>query len=93
VPLNNRRFERYAKIRPHFENAGVVSFSVTDIKPNSIFRKLGLKEGDIVTSLDGKRFRRTDEVLNYYKNLPPSARMTLQLIRNSKQKTLRFDFK
>jgi general secretion pathway protein C len=90
--IEGRRFLRYAKIQPHFEDARVVGLKVTDIKPNSIFKKLGLKDGDIVTSLDGKKFRRTDEVIDYYRSLPPSAGMMLDIIREGEEKRIHYNF-
>ena len=90
--IEKKRIRRYAKIQPHFDNARVVGFEVTDIKPNSILRKMGLKDGDIVTSLDGKKFRRTDEIVDYYKSLPPSAAMELEIIRDGETKTIRYVF-
>jgi general secretion pathway protein C len=90
--IEGRRFLRYAKIQPHFEDARVVGFKITDIKPNSIFKKLGLKDGDIVTSLDGKKFRGTDEVIDYYRSLPLSTGMKLEIIREGEGKTIHYNF-
>jgi general secretion pathway protein C len=90
--IEDGRYSRYAKIMPHFENANIVGFEVKDIKPNSIFRKMGLKDGDIITNLDGKKFRKTEEVLDYYRSLPPSEGFTLEIIRDGEGRIINYSF-
>lgn len=89
--IEDKKFMRNAKILPHFENAKVVGLRLTEIKPNSILREMGLKDGDIVKSLDGKNFQRTHEVMSYYKSLPPSSSMTLEIVRDGKEKTITYN--
>jgi uncharacterized membrane-anchored protein len=44
-----------ARIVPHFENGGVVGFSVFQIARPSIFSSLGLRNGDLVCGINGKK--------------------------------------
>lgn len=90
--VEGHKFMTYAKIRPHFGGPDSSGLKITDIKPDSPMAQMGIREGDIVTSLDGKQFRKTKEVIDYYKSLPPSAGMNLEVVRNGKKITIHYDF-
>lgn len=74
-----------ARIRPHSEG-----LHITHIKPNSIFRKLGLLNGDIITGVDGRRIESVDDALSLYRNLQSSSRVTLELKRRGRPRTINY---
>ena len=43
-----------ATFRPHIEDGKPAGISITGIKPNAIFRKLRLRNGDIITGVNGQ---------------------------------------
>jgi general secretion pathway protein C len=90
--IENRTFLKYARIRPDFSNSNALGLKVSQIDPDSIIPLLGIKEGDIITALDGKKFRKTNEVIDYYKSIPSSSGMDIEVFRNGKKITLHYDF-
>jgi len=57
------------KIRPYHENGKAAGMIISNIKPRSIFRKMGLRSGDIITGVNGKNIVSVDDALNIYENL------------------------
>jgi len=88
--IQSRNFRRTAMIRPHFESPQVTGFKITDIKPNSILKKLGLQNGDVVTDLDGKKFRLTNEIIRYYRE--HTSGISIGVIRNGQKKKINYSF-
>jgi general secretion pathway protein C len=58
------------------------------IKPRSIFRKMGLRNGDIITGIDGKPIESVDSALRIYEELQSSSRVSLQLKRRGRERTI-----
>lgn len=90
--IEKRIFLKYAKIRPDFSNSNALGLKVSQIDPDSIIPHMGIKEGDIITALDGKKFRKTNEVIDYYRSIPSSQGMDLEVFRDGKKITLHYDF-
>jgi len=90
--IEKRTFLKYARIRPDFSNSNALGLKVSQIDPDSIVPLLGIKEGDIITALDGKKFRKTNEVIDYYKSISSSQGMNLEVFRDGKKITLHYDF-
>jgi len=89
--IENRKFFTYAKIRPDFGNPNALGLKITEINSDSLIAQMGIEEGDIITSLDGKKFRKTNEAIDYYKSLPSSAGMDLEVFRNGQKITLHYN--
>ena len=52
------------------------------IEPNSPAYRAGIKEGDILLKLNGKRISNTDDYNSFVKELVPGAKIKLELLRN-----------
>lgn len=79
------------RIRPHFTNGEPDGFRLTGIRPNSIFYKMGLKSGDIISGVDGKTIESVDDALKFYQNLQSSSNMQLQIKRRGRMKTIDYN--
>jgi general secretion pathway protein C len=79
------------RIRPHFTNGEPDGFRLTGIRPNSIFYKMGLKSGDIISGVDGKTIESVDDALKFYQNLQSSPNMQLQIKRRGRMKTIDYN--
>lgn len=78
-----------AKASPNIVGAQIKGFVLTHISPNSVYSKLGLKNGDIVSSIGGIELNdaaRAIQTLNAMRN---ENNVELQVIRNGKPFTLR----
>lgn len=81
------------RVRPHFKNGKPDGLAVSRLKPNSIFAKLGLKNGDIIQGINGSPLTSPDDVLSLYKNLKSGSRISLQMSRKGESKTIDYEFK
>lgn len=79
------------RIRPHFTNGEPDGLRLTGIRPNSIFYKMGLKSGDIITAVDGKDIESVDDALEFYKSLQSSSKVQLKLKRRNRLQTLDYN--
>lgn len=79
---------KQANIRPHSEG-----IYITRIKPNSVYRKMGLRNGDIITSVDGRYLKSVDDALSLYKNLKSSSHVTLGLKRRGRLRIINYNIK
>jgi general secretion pathway protein C len=57
------------RIRPHFEKGKLDGLTITAIKPDSIFRKMGLVSGDILTRVDGEKIESMNDALKFYETI------------------------
>lgn len=76
------------RIRPHFKNGKPDGLTLTRIRPDSIFRKLGLRSGDVLTGIDGNPIESVDDALKFYNSLKTSSNVGIQLRRRGKVETI-----
>jgi general secretion pathway protein C len=78
------------QIRPHMEGGVAAGLSLSSIKPNSIFRRMGLRNGDIITGVDGTEITTVDDALRLYENLKSASNLSVQLKRRGREKNIEY---
>ncbi len=78
---NVNNLMRQARIRPHFRDGKPDGLTLTRVRPNSIFTKLGLRSGDIITGVDGENIQSVDDALRFYRNLKSSSNVKIDVRR------------
>lgn len=73
------------KVRPHFKDGKPNGLTLSHIRPNSIFKEMGLKNGDIVKGVNGKEIQSVDDALKFYESLKSSTSVELQIERKGEQ--------
>lgn len=81
------------KIMPHLENGQPAGLSVSNIQPNSIFRRMGLRNGDIIMGVDGENIQSVDDALKLYQNLTNSEGVKVQLKRRGRERTIDYSIR
>lgn len=76
------------KIQPH-ENG----LSLSNIKANSIFRRMGLRNGDVLKSVDGQDIRSVDDALRLYESLKSTDAVSVQLERRGSDRTINYNIR
>jgi len=71
------------RIRPHPDG-----ISLSGIKSRSLFRRMGLKNGDVITGVNGEEIKSVEDALGLYENLTSSTNVSLQLKRRGREKTI-----
>jgi len=84
---------KQVRMRPHFSNGKPNGLVLSSIKSGSIFSKMRLKNGDIITGVDGKNIKSVDDALKFYESLKSSSNVQLQLKRKGRQKTINYNIK
>ncbi len=100
IPLKRSEVENATKninqllsavqIRPHFEKGKPNGLTLFRIKPNSIFRKMGLMNGDILTAVNGKPIVSVDNALNLYEMLRSSDDVKIEIKRRGRIRTIEY---
>jgi general secretion pathway protein C len=70
-----------ARIEP-VRSGGGQGLIVSQIKPDSLFRRMGLRNGDIITEVDGKTIQSVDDALQLYGNLKSSDTVSVAIKRH-----------
>jgi general secretion pathway protein C len=82
-----------ARIRPHFRDGVAAGLAISNIKPRSIFARMGLQNGDIVQGLNGRNIQSPDDVMEVYQRLKSGSRVTVQVLRNGEEKIINYQFR
>ena len=67
--------------------------ALSNIKPNSIFRRMGLRNGDVLKSVDGQQIRTVDDALRLYESLKSSDNVTVELQRRGGNRTINYNIR
>ena len=81
-----------AAVRPYFEGGEQEGFIVSDIKPDSLYQKLGLQNGDIITEVNGNQMKSADDILQMINIMQSGGNIALSLKRNGKAETINYSF-
>ena len=77
-----------ATLRPHIEDGEAAGISITGIKPNAIFRKMRLRNGDIITGLNGNPIGSVEDAIKVVEQLSSGSGMQLQIKRRGREQSL-----
>lgn len=75
---------------PHFEGGESTGFRLFAIRRGSIFDKIGLKNGDIIRSVNGQAMNDPTRALGLLEELRDSNDLTVKVTRNRKDETLSY---
>lgn len=80
-------------VRPHMEDGQAAGLALSNIKPNSIFRRMGLRNGDILKGIDGQDIQSVDDALKLYQNLKDADSVEVQLQRRGQDRTINYNIR
>jgi general secretion pathway protein C len=87
--LNNlAELSTQARIVPAFEGGKTVGFKLFSIRPGSLYSKIGLQNGDVITRINGYEMSSPEKGLEIYTKLKDSKTVTVDLKRRGKPQTL-----
>ncbi len=92
--LNNvNELMQQARVMPHFDNGQPAGFSLTGIRPNSLVRRMGLRNGDIITGVNGNRIETMDDAMGFYRLMGSSGNVSLQITRRGRERTIEYNIR
>jgi general secretion pathway protein C len=72
-----------ANIRPHSEG-----FQITRIRPSSIFRRMGLRNGDIITAVGNRPIQSVSDAMDIWQDLSAGGETSLQIKRRGRTRII-----
>lgn len=81
------------RVRPHYKDGEADGLMLSQVRPNSFFTKMGLRNGDIIQGVDGEPMTSPDDIMDLYEELKSGSSVSLQIGRRGQNKTLTYRFK
>ncbi len=81
------------KIQPHMEDGQPAGLALSNIKPNSIFRRMGLRNGDVLKNVDGQEISSVDDALRLYENMKSASDVSVQIQRRGRDRTINYNIR
>ncbi len=77
-----------ATIRPHIEDGRPAGIAITGIRPNAIFRKMRLRNGDVITGVNGRSIESVEDAITVFEDLTSSSEIKVDIKRRGRNQTL-----
>ncbi|MDX2439443.1 MAG: type II secretion system protein GspC [Desulfobacterales bacterium] len=84
---------KQVKMRPHFLEGEPDGLMVYGIRPNSVFRQIGLRNGDIIKDINGTQILSGEDASNLYAEIQEAENAKLTVFRRGKIKELFYQVK
>jgi general secretion pathway protein C len=79
-----------ATFRPHLEDGRPAGISITGIKPNAIFRRLRLRNGDVITGVNGQTIASVEDAMGVFGTLSTDGPIQVNIKRRGREETLEY---
>jgi general secretion pathway protein C len=70
--------------------AGRGGMRILAIKPRSLFRRMGLRNGDVITGVNNRQLHSMDDAMSLYQNLKNGEPVSIQLLRRGRRETIEY---
>ncbi|OUR97011.1 hypothetical protein A9Q84_11805 [Halobacteriovorax marinus] len=71
---------------------GSLAFKMTEIVPGSIYSKLNIQDGDIITGINGKKFNNLNDIMNLFGKIKEIDNFEISLKRDGSTQSLEYNF-
>jgi len=88
---NQGSLMKTARVIPHDENGRVVGVKLYGIRRNSLLGRLGVRNGDMLRTINGFNMTSPDTALEAYSVLRTADKLTLAVKRQSKEVTIEYN--
>jgi len=79
------------RVRPYMEANKPAGFLVSDIKPGSIFAKMGLRNGDVVQKINDQNISSPEQAIELYQGLMEGGAVALEIKRGQKSEKINYE--
>jgi general secretion pathway protein C len=77
-------------LQPHQTDGVADGLALTGIQPRSVLRRLGLRDGDVITAIDGEPVQSAEQLGVIFERLSSGTGLSLELNRRGRPTTLNF---
>lgn len=88
---NPEKLYTQVRVSPKKENGEIVGYRMTGIRRKSVFYKLGIKNGDVVHSVNGKPLTSMSSAMDAYNSLQSSKDFSFEVTRRKQKRTFEYD--
>jgi hypothetical protein len=83
---------REARVIPNYDkDSGTYKgFKLIGVRPNSLYRALGIRSGDVIQQINGEELSSPGKALELFTQLQNSSSITLDIMRRGKQHTMSY---
>jgi general secretion pathway protein C len=78
---------------PHFQDGKAAGFRLFAIRQDSVFEKIGLKNGDVVTRINGNDLSDPARAMSLIQELRGEGRITVDVMRNRQPSTMTYEIR
>jgi general secretion pathway protein C len=82
-----------ARVIPRMVNGKPSGFTISEIAPGSLYQQAGLRNGDIILSVNGKRITDASQAMTMYQTLKNAPALDLVLIRAGQTQQVHYDIR
>ena len=82
-----------ARVVPDFKGGKQRGFKLFSIKPKSVFSKIGLKNGDVLKTVNGYTLSSPDKILEVYGKLKDSEQISIEVLRRGKPRNFEYSIR
>jgi general secretion pathway protein C len=79
-----------ATFRPHLEDGQPSGISISGIKPNAVFRKLRLRNGDVITGVNNQSISTVEDAMKAFGSLSTDTPVQVKIKRRGREETLEY---
>ena len=80
-----------ATIRPHIQDGQPGGISITGIKPNAIFRQMRLRNGDIITGVNGSSIDSVEDAMKVFEDISSGSNFQIEIKRRGRAQTIEYN--
>jgi type II secretion system protein C len=96
MKVSKKVFNEYiSNFNKIWQNIGIIKtqkgYMITYIRPHSIFDKIGLRKGDILLEVNGRRLKNDSDAWDLYKHAKEFDRFEVKILRNNKEKVIEYE--
>jgi general secretion pathway protein C len=91
VLANQGSLMKTARVIPHEEDGRVVGVKLYGIRRNSLLGRLGVRNGDMLRTINGFSMTSPDTALEAYSRLRSADKLTLAVKRQNKEMTIEYN--
>jgi general secretion pathway protein C len=82
------KLQSQAHIRPHSEG-----FQISRIRPRSLFRRMGLRNGDIITSVGGRAITSANDAVEIWRDLTAAEETSVEIKRRGRMQIIDYQIR
>ncbi len=82
-----------ARVVPNYRNGKYQGFKLIGVRPNSLYRAIGIHSGDIVKSINGEEINTPNKAIQLFEKLRNSGNIKLDIERRGQTQTLDYSIR